>query len=154
MQAETHSTSRESRFSSVEHEAHVSIIRTGTMLIDAFERVLKPHGITGTQFNVLRILRGAHPKGYCRYEIRDRMVTRMPDVTRLLDRMEEAGLIARARSEEDRRVVQTQITESGLAILREIDEDVRKAQEEPFNELTESQLAELISMLRNVQGKL
>jgi DNA-binding MarR family transcriptional regulator len=154
MQAKTHSNSRGSRFSSTEHEAHVSIIRTGTMLIDAFERILKPHGITGTQFNVLRILRGAHPKGYCRYEIRDRMVTRMPDVTRLLDRMEEAGLIARARSEEDRRVVQTHITDAGLAILREIDEDVRRAQEEPFDDLTEGQLAELISILRNVQDRL
>src|SRR5690625_7147673 len=94
-------------FANLEHGAQLSIIRTSSMLTDAFERMLKPHGITSTQFNVLRILRGAGDTGLCRNEIGDRMITRMPDVTRLLDRMEEAGYIARERSTEDRRMVRT-----------------------------------------------
>ena len=72
-------------FASLEQEAFLNIERTGAVLHDAFERMLKPHGISMTQFNVLRILRGAGEKGLCRNEVRDRLVTRMPDVTRLLD---------------------------------------------------------------------
>ena len=84
-------------FPSLEEEAFLSIERTSAVLADAFEQMLKPYGITATQYNVLRILRGAGAKGLCRNEIRDRLVTRMPDVTRLLDRMEASGLIRRTR---------------------------------------------------------
>src|ERR671939_241498 len=87
-------------FTSLEQEAQLSVVRTSAMLVDAFERMLKPYGITATQYNVLRILRGAEPDGLCRNDLRDRMITRMPDVTRLLDRMEEAGLVARSRDNE------------------------------------------------------
>jgi DNA-binding MarR family transcriptional regulator len=154
MQHETPTISLNARFASIGHEAQVSIIRTGLMLLDAFEQVLKPHGITGTQFNVLRILRGVHPEGYCRYEIRDRMITRMPDVTRLLDRMEEAGLIARERSETDRRVVRTFITQAGLDLLEAIDDDVRRAQDEPFEDIDESRLRDLVGVLADVRASL
>src|SRR5690625_1568461 len=106
-------------FANLEHGAQLSIIRTSSMLTDAFERMLKPHGITSTQFNVLRILRGAGDTGLCRNEIGDRMITRMPDVTRLLDRMEEAGYIARERSTEDRRMVRTFLADKGYELLAE-----------------------------------
>ncbi|HEV2643144.1 MAG TPA: hypothetical protein VGT98_10570, partial [Candidatus Elarobacter sp.] len=82
-------------FASVQHEAYLNVIRTAALLTDDFERMLKPFGLSGAQFNVLRILRGAEADGLCRNEIRDRMVTRMSDMTRLLDRMEETGLVAR-----------------------------------------------------------
>lgn len=138
-------------FASLEHEAQLSIIRTSSMLMDAFERVLKPHGITVTQFNVLRILRGAGSEGLCRNEIRDRMVNRMPDVTRLLDRMEEAGFIARERSSEDRRMVRTRIARNGDRLLDAIDDDVVAAQKRPFDGLEETQMQTLVDLLAEVR---
>lgn len=78
-------------FRTLHEEAALNVVRTSAMLSDTFERVLKPYGITATQYNVLRILRGSEPDGLCRNEIRDRMLTRMPDVTRLLDRMGGCG---------------------------------------------------------------
>src|SRR6185503_11818811 len=94
-------------FTSLAQEAFLSVVRTATVLHDAFEQMLKPYGLTSAQFNVLRILRGSEPDGLCRNDLRDRLVTRMPDVTRLLDRMEEAGLVARTREDEDRRMVRS-----------------------------------------------
>lgn len=136
---------------SLEHAAQLSIIRTGSMLMDAFELMLKPHGITATQFNVLRILRGADPEGLCRNEIRDRLINRMPDVTRLLDRMEEAGLIARERSSDDRRMVRTQITDDGSRLLDKIDDEVVAEQKRPFKELNKAQLQTIIDLLATVR---
>jgi DNA-binding MarR family transcriptional regulator len=79
----------------------------------AFADSLRQYGITDTQYNVLRILRGAGPEGLCRNEVRDRMIAQVPDVTRLLDRLEFVGLVERKRSVEDRRQVATRITEIG-----------------------------------------
>lgn len=141
-------------YSSLEHAVQLSIIRTGSMLMSAFERMLKPHGITATQFNVLRILRGAGPEGLCRYEIAERMVNRMPDVTRLLDRMEEAGTIARERSSEDRRMVRTGITEKGRRLLETVDGDVAAEQKRPFEELNHEQMQSLIHLLAQVRGNI
>lgn len=147
----THDLKQSRPFANLEHGAQLSIIRTSSMLTDAFERMLKPHGITSTQFNVLRILRGAGDTGLCRNEIGDRMITRMPDVTRLLDRMEEAGYIARERSTEDRRMVRTSLADKGYQLLAEIDEEVSTEQRRPFRELSEKQLEELIEMLASVR---
>src|SRR5687767_13453680 len=108
-------------FISLEQEAQLNIVRTSAVLLDDAEQLFKPYGITATQFNVLRILRGSEPCGLCRNELRDRMLTRMPDMTRLLDRMEDAGLVARAREEEDRRMVRSRITDTGLKLLSELD---------------------------------
>jgi len=138
-------------FSSLEHAAQISIIRTSSRIVDAFEQMLKPHGITATQFNVLRILRGAGEEGLCRYEIAERMVTRMPDVTRLLDRMEESGYIVRERSTEDRRMVQTTLTETGRRLLAKIDDEVAAEQQRPFRTLNPEQLETLIALLSQVR---
>ena len=72
-------------FKSLHEEAMLNVVRTSATMTDAIEEFVKPHGISSTQYNVLRILRGAEPAGLCRNELRDRMLTRMPDVTRLLD---------------------------------------------------------------------
>ncbi|HEX7071338.1 MAG TPA: MarR family transcriptional regulator [Rhodothermales bacterium] len=141
-------------FESLQHEAQLSILRTAAMMMDGVEQVLRPHGITATQFNVLRILRGAEPDGLCRNEIRDRMLNRMPDVTRLLDRMEEAGLIQRSRSDPDRRVVRTRITEAGSAILDAVDADVRAQHERPFVDLDEKEVRTLIRLLASIRDRL
>ena len=108
-------------FESLEQEAHLNLVRTTAVLTDALEHVVKAAGLTLAQFNVLRILRGAGPDGLCRNELRDRLLTRMPDVTRLLDRMEEAGLVVRERSDADRRLVRTRITAAGLDLLAGLD---------------------------------
>jgi DNA-binding MarR family transcriptional regulator len=138
-------------FESLEQEAQLNIIRTGSLLLDDVEQFLKPYGVTATQYNVLRILRGAHPVGLCRNELRDRMLTRMPDVTRLLDRMEEVGMVARSRENEDRRMVRTQITAAGMKILDDVNEAAQQEQKRRFQSLNETQLKTLIELLTVVR---
>jgi DNA-binding MarR family transcriptional regulator len=116
--------------------------------------MLKPHGITGTQYNVLRILRGAGPGGLCRNDVRDRMLTRMPDVTRLLDRMEESGLIDRTRETSDRRMVMTRITANGLRLLDELEDVVVRQEKRAFAVLTKEQMRTLIAHLAAVRETL
>lgn len=134
-------------FRSLEQEAHLNIVRTAAVLADAFEQMLKPAGITGAQYNVLRILRGAEGDGLCRNELRDRLLTRMPDVTRLLDRMEEAGLVARARDADDRRLVTTRITARGRRVVDELDAAVAKEHRRRLGHLDAVQLGTLIELL-------
>lgn len=138
-------------FTSVEQEALLNIVRTGSLLMDEIEQFLKPYNITATQYNVLRILRGSEPEGLCRNELRDRMLTRMPDVTRLLDRMEDAGLVARARETEDRRMVRSRITAAGLGLLDEIDELARDEEKKRLGKLDATQLRTLIELLTIVR---
>lgn len=138
-------------FAGPQHEAQLSIIRTGSMLVDAAEQILRPYGITGTQYNVLRILRGS-PDGLCRNEIRDRMLTRMPDVTRLLDRMVEAGFVSRDRIDNDRRMVRTRITPQGYRLLDELEPKVRIEQERPFSRLGVDELRVLIDLLARIRN--
>jgi DNA-binding MarR family transcriptional regulator len=134
-------------FSSLEQEAFLSLGRTWASLEHELGEVLRDHGITPTQYNVLRILQGAGAKGLCRSEIMDRMITRVPDATRLLDRMETAGLIARARDAEDRRFVTTRITELGLARVAEAEAAVMAAHARQFGSMSPTDLRELIRIL-------
>jgi len=134
-------------FKSQHEEALLNLIRTSATLTDALDAVLKTHGISSTQYNVLRILRGAEPSGLCRNELRDRMLTRMPDMTRLLDRMEEAGLVARSREGEDRRMVLTRITKQGRQLVDELDAPVAKLHRSRLGHLTEQQLRSLSELL-------
>src|SRR5688572_6118566 len=138
-------------FASREHEAHLSIVRTAAILTDDVEKFLRPYGITATQYNVLRILRGAEPDGLCRNEVRDRMLTRMPDMTRLLDRMEDAGLIVRSRELDDRRMVQTKIAVAGRKLLAEIDDAVEQEHKSRFTDLSPDELKFLIDILARVR---
>ena len=141
-------------FTDLEQEAQLSVVRTASLLVDAFEQMLRPYGITATQYNVLRILRGAEPDGLCRNELRDRMLTRMPDVTRLLDRMEDAKLVARSRGSEDRRLVSTRITSKGLRLLDEVQDAVSAEHLRRFHHLGKAQLKTLIDLLNAVREKL
>jgi DNA-binding MarR family transcriptional regulator len=138
-------------FRSLEQEAHLNVIRTAAILTDRFEQLLAPYGITPSQYNVLRILRGAEPKGLCRNEVRDRMLTRMPDMTRLLDRMERADLVVRTRGTEDRRLVSTGITEKGRRILDDLEAPVAAEHSRRLGHLTEAQLKDLIELLGQVR---
>ena len=139
-------------FKSLEQEAYLNLLRTTAVLTDAFELVLKPVGITPQQFNVLRILRGAEPEGLCRNELRDRMLSRMPDMTRLLDRMEEAGLVIRERGDRDRRLVRTHITPRGLEILAALDDKVAAEHARSLGHLTEEQLRTMVALLTLARG--
>ena len=138
-------------FGSAEEEALLNIERTAAVLSHALGDELKSFGITPTQYNVLRILRGAGKDGLCRNEVRDRLISQVPDVTRLLDRLEESGLIERERSTTDRRQVGTRITTAGLALLRRIDEPIVDIQKRYLGHMTEKQLktlSELLSLAR------
>jgi DNA-binding MarR family transcriptional regulator len=134
-------------FPSLEQEAHLNVVRTSATLQDAIDERLKPYGISGTQYNVLRILRGAEPVGLCRNELRDRMVTRMPDVTRLLDRMEEAEFVVRTRDSEDRRLVLTRITKQGRRLVDELDAPIDELHKAQLGHLTKAQLRTMIDLL-------
>jgi DNA-binding MarR family transcriptional regulator len=104
-------------FVSLEQEVYLSLLRTTSELSHAVDQFFRPFGITSSQYNVLRILRGAGADGLCRNEISERMVTATPDMSRLLDRMEKAGWVTRERAEDDRRQVSTYITRSGMELL-------------------------------------
>jgi DNA-binding MarR family transcriptional regulator len=140
-------------FSSLQQEAYLSVVRTTSALTDQIEDLLKPYGISGTQFNVLRILRGAGDGGLCRNELRDRMLTRMPDMTRLLDRMEDAGLVTRSRERDDRRMVLTRITERGRELLGQVDRPVSDLHRKQLARLTDAQLRSLIDLLAKVRER-
>src|SRR3954452_14341538 len=133
-------------FHSLEQEALLSIVRTSAQLMDEFELFLRPYNITGTQYNVLRILRGAGADGLCRNELRDRMLTRMPDVTRLLDRMEGAGLVERTRGEEDRRMVNTRLTTRASELLASLDSLVAEREKSFFDGVGSAQVQTLIDV--------
>lgn len=138
---------------SLQQEAQVNIVRTGNLLSDAFERLVKPHGITGTQYNVLRILRAAGPEGLSRNEVRSQLLSRMPDATRLLDRMEKAGLVTRAKEDGDRRTVTTRITEQGRRLVDKLDPLVEEEQDRQLGNLSEKQTRKLIKLLTLVRNE-
>ena len=131
----------------LEAEVFVSLLRTADALARGAEALLKPHGLSGTQYNVLRILRGAGEKGLACREVGGRLISRDPDITRLLDRMESRGLIARAREAGDRRVVRTRISPEGLRLLAELDEPVRQLHRRQLRHLPEKQLRQLSALL-------
>jgi DNA-binding MarR family transcriptional regulator len=134
-------------FESLQQEAYLNLARTHAALEEALERVLAGHAVTQQQYNVLRILRGAPPEGLARNEIRDRLLTRMPDVTRLLDRMEAAGLVTRERSAEDRRQTATRLTRKGRRVVDALDAPVAEEHRRRLAHLSEKQLHELVGLL-------
>jgi DNA-binding MarR family transcriptional regulator len=134
-------------FRSLEQEALLSIERTAAVLGHGLADALRRYDITPTQYNVLRILRGAGEAGLCRNEVRDRLVSQVPDVTRLLDRMEEMDLVARERAEEDRRMVFTRITRKGTQLLARLDEPVARLHYEQLGRLGAAKLRTLIDLL-------
>jgi DNA-binding MarR family transcriptional regulator len=125
----------------------LELLRTSDTLSRRLAVVLKSEDLSATQYNVLRILRGA-PKGLACGEIAARMITRDPDVTRLLDRMEKRGLISRCRETKDRRVVQARITTEGLQALERLDEPVLAAHHERLGHMNAEQLRTLKELLR------
>ncbi|HEX6534794.1 MAG TPA: MarR family transcriptional regulator [Gemmatimonadaceae bacterium] len=139
-------------FGSLEQEATLSIARTAAQLEHALVELFKPYGITPTQYNVLRILRGAGEAGLCRFEVSDRLVAQVPDVTRLLDRLERMGLVARARDTLDRRVVVARMTPAGLALLAELEGLTAEFHRRHLGHLGARQLRTLIDLLAEARA--
>jgi DNA-binding MarR family transcriptional regulator len=134
------------RFGTLADEAVVSLM----VAADHFDQAIAPtwerHGITGDQYNVLRILRGVYPGGHPRHEVARRMIHRAPDVTRMLDRLVRQGLVARVRNPEDRRESIATITKAGLAALERIDPDVHSTQTAVTASLSERDLRQLVRL--------
>ena len=141
------------REGSAEEAAFLDLLRTTDMLTRGADWVLKAEDLSLTQYNVLRILRGA-PQGLPCGEIASRMITRDPDVTRLLDRMEKRGLISRARESRDRRLVLARITPEGLNLVNRLDEPVQKIHRKQLGHMGKDRLqalAELLAAARSGQ---
>ena len=133
--------------SSPEEVTHLEMLRTMEALSHRFAQVLKAEDLSSTQYNVLRILRGA-PEGLPCGEIGNRMVTRDSDITRLLDRLEKRALISRCRESKDRRTVWTRITQEGLELLARLDEPMRAAHRDGLGHLGTERLSLLAELLR------
>jgi DNA-binding MarR family transcriptional regulator len=138
-------------FELIEEEAMLNIVRTAEVLQRAISEFLDGFGLSPVQYNVLRILRGAGPDGATCSQIGKRMLTHDPDITRLLDRMEARGLIARARDGADRRAVITRITEAGLEMVGGIDTPLKKLLQTRLGKFGRPGLASLTTQLEQVR---
>lgn len=137
---------RQHRFPSRAGHAFVGVVVAGEVLGQAAGELCRRFGITGDQYNVLRILRGAHPLGYSRGEIRQRLMRRAPDVTRMLDRLSQQGLVSREPGETDRRVSHTTITPEGLELLDRLDPEMEQLMVQLTSPLSEAELRELVRL--------
>lgn len=135
-----------------EEAAFLDLLRTCDRLTRGVVRVLKPAELSPTQYNVLRILRGSR-EGLTCGDIGGRMITRDPDITRLLDRMERRGLVSRCRETKDRRIVLTRITTEGLKLLAQLDEPVQEAHRKQLGHLGPERLRKLTELLRAARGQ-
>ena len=134
-------------FSSVEEEALLNLMRTSDCLQRAFQQRIRGFGLTSTQYNVLRILRGAQPDGLTCAAIGARMIAMEPDITRLLARLKRLKLIRQHRDRHDRRVVWTQISDAGLDLLLAMDPVIQRIPGELLGHVSGAALAELIRLL-------
>lgn len=140
-------------FHSIKAEVAVSILRTAALIERHFAQVVAQSGITVQQYNVLRILRGAGSAGLPTLVIRDRMIHEAPGITRLLDKLESAGLARRERTSPDRRQVFCYITEGGLSVLEALDVAMKEADDVAVGTLTEEEQRALIRLLEGVRAR-
>jgi DNA-binding MarR family transcriptional regulator len=140
-------------FRSEAQEAAIALLRTASVVSRRFARVVEPHGLSLAQYNVLRILRGAGPEGLPTLAIRDRMIDEGSTVTRLLDKLEHAGLVTRDRSRPDRRQVLCQITPAGEALLANLDPEVDAADDAAMSMLERAELRTLIDLLGAIRNR-
>jgi DNA-binding MarR family transcriptional regulator len=139
-------------FSSLAEEALLNLERTADRLKRDLQQTLKPFGLTSTQYNALRILRGAAPNGLTCSQLGERLVSADPDITRLLLRLARQGLITRRRGPDDKRVVLTRISAQGLALLESLVPITDDAVRQRLAHLSESQLQTLIDLLEEARS--
>jgi len=156
MEAEAMSLREEIRqtkpFPSLELEVFLAVLRTSGVLEQKQAHALRAHGLTGTQYNTLRILRGAGERALTCSDIGERLVTPGPDVTRILDRLENRGLVRRQRDEDDRRVVRARITEKGLEVLAALDAPIERNMVEILGHMGAEKLRTLLSLLAEARN--
>ena len=128
------------QFESAAQEAVVSLLVASALVLQQMNDLLREHGITHDQYNVLRILRGAHPGGHPRHEVGRRMISRAPDITRLLDRLARQGLVERGWAPENRRLSIARITQAGLELLDRIDPALHDLQRRIADGLPDAEL--------------
>jgi DNA-binding MarR family transcriptional regulator len=136
---------------SLENRIFLALLQAADALTQEAEQFVKTAGLTGAQYNVLRILRGAEPEGLACRAIGERMISHDPDMTRLLDRMEKHGLITRARQTDDRRVVKTRITAQGLSLLKTLDEPVHDLHKRQFRHMSAARMKTLFDLLEEIR---
>jgi DNA-binding MarR family transcriptional regulator len=141
-------------FVSPEEEAFLGMQRTASLLMQALGRELRRHDLTPPLYNVLRILRGAGPDALTCGEIGERLVSPGPDVTRLLDRLEQRDLVTRLRDAEDRRIVRARITKKGITLLDELDKPVKETLESLLGHLGPKKLHTLSRLLEEARAKI
>src|SRR5438552_13649170 len=146
MKAASQSESKRRHAGCPEEAAFLDLLRTTDLLSRGPAQVLRSEDLSATQYNVLRILRGA-PEGLACGEIAGRMITRDPDITRLLDRLEKRGLISRCRETRDRRMVMTRIMPEGLKLLARLDEPVQEGHRRQLGHLGRERLRALSELL-------
>ena len=140
-------------FRSLQEQLVINLMRTTRAIEESWIQYLKrSEGISQSQYNILRILRGARPKALKISEISDRMITRDPDVTRLVDRLIKQGLVRRERGEEDRRVVLVEITPAGLGMLARLDGPAAEYTDGAMAGLKPQQLKTLDALLNEVRA--
>jgi DNA-binding MarR family transcriptional regulator len=139
-------------FDCIEQEVFLNVLRTADFLLRGLEELLKTHNLSHVQYNLLRILRGAGENGMACKAIGGHMITRDPDITRLLDRLETRGLLTRTRDTKDRRVVASRITADGLALLAAIDAPLLDFHRRQLAHLTPEQMRSAIDLLEVIRG--
>ena len=137
----------------LEDRLFVALLTVADALSLEAEQLVKSAGLSGAQYNVLRILRGAEPQGLACSAIGDRMISHDPDITRLLDRMEKRGLITRERQTDDRRVVKTRITPQGLSLLKTLDQPIHALHKHQFRHISAPRLKTLGRLLEEVRAR-
>jgi DNA-binding MarR family transcriptional regulator len=126
---------------------YATLLSVADRVRTSFEAVCAPFGITAQQYNVLRILRGAEPEGLPTLTIAERMIERTPGITRMIDRLEAKGLVAREVRPHDRRRVYCRITKKGLSLLKQLDEPVEEFNRSAFRTLSDAELRQLVALL-------
>ena len=137
----------------LEAQIFVALLKVSDSLASQGDQLMKANGLTSAQYNVLRILRGAGPGGLPCNAIGERMISRDPDMTRLLDRMETRELITRERQKEDRRVVKARITDEGLQLLKKMDTPIRELHKSQFAHMTSARLKTLMELLSELAAQ-
>ncbi len=145
---------KQRQFDSIEQEAALNLLRTAQIFELKTGEFLRQFSLTSTQFNVLRILRGAGSPGLACSQIAERMITHDSDITRLLDRMEAGNLVLRIRDCSDRRVVIAKITGDGLALLKRMDKPLADYMRRTMGTLKPQRLHEMIDVLEELRGKI
>lgn len=141
---------RMSKFESPAQEALLALMVTASELRTNMDRVLAAAGLTGEQYNILRILRGAGADGHPSGEISCRMIDRSPDVTRRIDALEAQGLVERERSTKDRRVVRVRITEKGLTSIEAVMPSLHEFENQVTSKLSEGDLASIAGLCEKI----